>query len=876
MWRRLRSMARSLAQRDSLEREMHDEMQYHLERATERLMARGLSAEAAYAEARREFGNVSHIQQEGRDARPGRWIEDAAQDVRVALRRMRRAPALTTAIVLTIGLGLGAAAAIFTASNAALVDPLPYHDPRRLVMLWEERTATGERSPTSYPTLLDWRQRLNSFTALEGYDATNITVGLDDETRVLRGAQVTAGFFRLLGVRMSAGRDFLRDEDAIGSGGAAIVSERMAGSLGGRSALDHTIVINGTPHVVVGVLPNAFHFALLQDADVFVPLTADEQRRADRSRRTVNVIGRLRDNVALTRARSGLSVAVSDLTAEHPDAFAGRTVVAVPLRDALLGSIKPILTYLLIAVALLLVTMGANLALLMLTRYVERAPELALRTALGATRARLLRQLFVESIVPTVAGAALAIAIGQMATRGLLATIPPGVRIGMPYLANVGLNGTVITVILVVATVLAIGFGAGPALLMTNGRMHAGSVRTTRGRADRLLQRGLVVAQMAFTVVLLISSGLLLMSFGNLVHRDVGFRDPERLVVVRVPLAGDRYEESVAQQQLYEALLARAATLPGIRSVGAIDEVPGGGGGVTTFEAVDRPQPVSLQQRATVRIVGGEYFSTMGIPLIAGRMFEAGDRGQTRPVAIVSASLARLLGRDGATLSRRLRLAATDTTAWEVVGVVGDVQAGALDADSPPVIYLSHLQRAENRLTLVLRTDIGVASAAKQIRAIVKALDAGVPVYSVATLQQLMSDSKAVFSRRFPMMLCGMFAGVALALSFVALYATCMHDAVSRRREFGIRLALGGSPGSIRRLILSDALLLSVCGIGIGTIVAAIGSQLLRAILFGVTGTDWRVYGVVSVGILTVAFLVTLGPALRAGSVNPAVVMRAE
>ena len=798
------------------------------------------------------------------------------QDFRYAVRTLAKRPALATAIVLTIGLGLGAAAAIVTASDAALVEPLPYADPERLVHLWEVRAGTDERSPTSYPTLLDWRARAHSFTDLEGYDPSNFIVGVGDGARMLRGAQVTAGFVRLLGVPISAGRDFLRNEDASTGAAVAIVTARLARSGAGGSALDQAIVVNGTTHTIVGVLPPAFHFALLGDADVFVPLVADEQRGADRFNRSIHVVGRLRDHVPLTSARAELSAVTAALAREHPDALAGRTVAALPLRDALLGNMKPILASLLAAVALLLVIMGANLALLMLTRYVARAPELAMRSALGATRRRVLRQLLVESLVPSVVGAALATAVGQVATRSLLRAIPEGVRIDMPYLTNVGLDARVIGVIISLATLLAVGFGVGPALLITKSPGRAGDTRTTLALGRRRLRRTLAAAQVALTVVLLVAAGLLALSFRNLVRRDVGFRDPAGLVAARAPLTGPRYQSPVAQRQFYDALVSRSAALPGVRHAGLIDEVPGGGSAITTFEPVDHPIPRSVQPRAALRIVGGEYFPTMGIPVVAGRTFDARDRSDAPPVAVVSVSFAKLLARDGATVGRRLRLATTGPTEWPVVGVVGDVQVAALDADSPPVVYLSHLQIPATRMTLVLRTQMGVASAASQVRAIVESLDAGVPVYAVTTLDQQLSESKAVFSRRFPMILCGVFAAAALALTLVALYAICMHEVLTRRREFGIRLALGGSPGSIRRLILGDAMRLGAAAIGTGGIVATLVSRAIRAVLFGVTATDWRVYAVVAAGVLASAFLAILEPALRAGAVTPTAVMRQE
>src|SRR5213082_1406708 len=493
-------------------------------------------------------------------------------DLRYALRSLTKRPALATAIVLTIGLGLGAAAAIFTASDAALVEPLPYTEPERLVHLWEVPAGTEERSPTSYPTLLDWRSRAHSLADLEGYDPSNFTIGMVDAARRLRAAKVTAGSVRLLGVPIAAGRDFRRNEDASTGAAVAIVTARLARSGAGGSALDQAIVVNGTTHTIVGVLPPAFHFALLGDSDVFVPLVADEQRGADRFNRSIHVVGRLRDHVPLTSARAELSAVTAALAREHPDALAGRTVAALPIRDALLGNMKPMLASLLGAVALLLGIMGANLALLMLTRYVERAPELAMRSALGATRGRVLRQLFVESLLPSVAGAALAMAIGHLTTRRLLAAIPDGVRIDMPYLTRVGLDARVIGVIVGLATLLAVGFGVGPALLITKLPGRAGDARTTLARGDRRFRRGLVAAQVALTVVLLVAAGLLAMSLRNLLRRDVGFRHPAGLVAARAPLTGPRYQAPVAQRQFYEALVSRGATLPGVRHAASRSE----------------------------------------------------------------------------------------------------------------------------------------------------------------------------------------------------------------------------------------------------------------------------------------------------------------
>lgn len=878
MLRRLRAWARWLVQRGIVEREMRDEMQLHLERAAERHMARGLSVDAARAEARREFGNLAYIQEQARDARGARWLEELEQDLRIALRRLRRAPALAVAIVLTIGLGLGAATAMFTAAEAAFITPLPYAHAERLVHLWEVRVGSNERSPTSYPTLEDWRARLRGFRALEGYDPANFTVGSGAQAQMRRGAEVTPGFFRLLGVQPSVGRDFSNDANdatVTSDGAVAIVTARLARSARTFS-LGQSIAINGRAHIVVGVLPDNFHFALLQDADVFISLLPDPQRSADRFDRSINVVGRLDAHVPLAAARAGIAAVMSRLATEHPDALAGRTGVAVPLREALLGSVRPLLGSLLLAVALLLVTMGANLALLMVARYAERVPELHMRTLLGATRQRILRQLFVESLVPGAIGAALAVVIGQAGTRALLDAIPESVRIAMPYLANAGVDAKVVALLTMLTIALVLSFGILPGMFTMRRRRFTEDARTTLSRGDRRLRQGLVAIQLALTVVLLVCTGLLVTSFTNLLHRGLGFRDPARLVAARAPLSGPRYQAPARQRQFYEALVTRSVAIPGVRAAGLVNEVPGGGGGMTTFDLVDHPQPASVQPRALVRVVGGAYFATMGIPVFGGRVFDSNDQAESPPVVVVSASLAKLLARDGPFIGRRLRLGAGGADAWEVVGVVGDVQATALDEASPPVIYASHLQMAENRMTLVLRTELGVEVVRKQLRSIVEAMDAGVPVYAVTRLDQQLDESRAVFSRKFPMILCGVFGFAALALALVALYAICAHEVTVRRREFGIRIALGATPGLIHGLVFKNGLRLGLAGICGGVVLALVVTRSIRALLFGITAVDWAVYGLVAAVVLVSSVLATIGPALRARATNPSLAMRQE
>jgi predicted permease len=799
-------------------------------------------------------------------------------DIRIALRRIRRSPGLTTAIVLTLALGLGAATALLTVTRATLIGRLPYPAPDRLVEIHEQRPATGEQSSTSYATLEALRSRTTVYASLEGYDGANFIVGSADGARMVRGAEITTGFFRALGLRMLAGRDFASGEDAPGTPSVAIVTDRFARTTGMDRPGVTRVLVNGTPRLVVGILPSASEVGLLQEADVFTPLIVDETRRTDRGLRTLGVVGRLKPNVTMAQAQRDLAAVMSQLEREFPDALKGRIGGITPLRDAVVGGVRPIVTSLLVAVALLLAIMTANLGLLMLSRYVERIPELAIRSALGATRGRLLRQLLVETMLPSAIGAVAAIIAGQALTTALLAVIPDGVKADMPYLVNTEVDAGVIGVVVILAIVLATLFGVGPGLFVTKRDLKSVGSRTTTGRGDRRVRSALVVAQLALTVVLLTAAGILFRSLNRLVHRDVGFQDPGTLVSARIPLSGPPYTEDARQQAFYQEVLNASGAVPGIRSIGMIDEVPGGGSGSTTFQVSDQPLPSSMQTRVMRRTVGGAYFETMGARIIAGRIFDARDRTGSVDVVVIGGKLARLIETDGRgpAVGRLLQFARTGKRVWQVIGVVGDIQVTAWDADTPLVVYFPHLQAPDNRMTLVFRTSLPLASVAASMRAVVARLDPGVPVYGVTTISQQMSNSRAVFRRRFPLVLSGVFALAALLLSLIAMYAISMHEVTTRERELGVRVALGASPATLRGLIASAAARLMAAGVGIGLILAALSTRFLQALVFEVSTRDVGVYAAVMLAMAVAALLVSIRPILRAGKVSPRIVMRAE
>lgn len=793
-----------------------------------------------------------------------RHLVDIAREVRGAIRVSQRGATNSLAIVLTIALGLGATAAILSVIRPALLQPLPYEDADRLVSIWEQPIGSSEGSRTSFPTLLDWRARSTAFSGLEAVDGTNVSARIGDQAEMLSGARVTPGFFALLGVQPIRGRASLPRNDDPGAD-PVVISYRLAARLGGEQvALGQALVLNGALYTVIGVLPPSFG----EDDDVWLPLLLSEADRSSRSSRRLGVIGRLRDGVDPSSARLDLARVMSMLAAEYPADMEGRTVGLSSLRDALLGNVKPILVSLLAAVTVLLVITVANLGALMLLRNLNRRNEFALRAALGASRGRLVRQLFIEGLVLAIAGAVLSFYVGRLGVGLMLRAIPENLRSGMPYLADARVDMATVSVVFVIATIMAAAFALGPAWRTVRALAPIGhGMRLTVGKADRRLRRILVAGQLGLTVVLLTGTTQLAASLVNLLRQEVGVASPDQLLTMNVAASGPAYDDAPEQRRFYEELVARAAALPGVLGATAVFELPLSGSGMTTFETVDRPIPMGQRPQVAIRMFAGEYFATLGVPLRDGRLVGSRDRAGTTPAVVVSASLADRIGADGGpVLGRRIRLTRTGDTQWEIVGVVGDVQMGKLDSEPPPTVYVSHLQAADNRLHLVVRTALPPA-VAPSLRELVRDIDPTIPVHSITTIGQRIRNSHAVFARRFPLVIVAVFAASALVLAIVGLYSLCAHEVVSRRREFGIRLVLGASPVGVRMVMLRDGLALTLLGVLGGVLAAIPASQLVRSLLFGVRAVDPYIYGGVAIGVLAAAMLATALPAWR-GSVE--------
>lgn len=885
-------LRRLLPRHSTYQNEIAEEITYHLEEKTKALIAGGMTPEAARAQAEREFGSVSDAKHEladidrryARALQARAWRTDLAGDLRQGFRVFRRSPGFSLLLLLIVALAIGANSASFTVLRATLVHGLPYAEPERIVHLWETGKGTEDgtsgvhRSEASYPDFLDWREQATAFSALEGYDPTNITIASAEGATMRPGANVTPGFFDLLGVEPVLGRMFRPEEDAPERLPIAILSyAAWQNRFGGSSAvLDSSLLLDGARYSVIGVLPAGFHFAAIGDADVWMLLDADATRRSLRFNHWLRVIGRLNDGVSLERAQSELSQVMGRLATQYPETNEGRDAVVVPVRDEFLGGVQPVLVALFVAMGLVLLIACANIAGLLLARALGREQEIQVRTALGASRWRLARQLIMESLIFTLLGSAIGIVLGQVGLRAVLGALPPGVLDHLPALRNSHLDWTVLGYTALIATLTAFAFGLGPILhaVRSDRSVISTSHRATGNRGLHRLRDVLVAGEIALTLVLLAGTALVGRSLVALLQVELGF-NVERVVTARVALGGPEYATDAANQRFFEQLVSEVKEQPQMTSVGAISQLPLNGGGTSSLLLRGAPDvPLPERPVAILRTVVGDYFPTVGIPVVQGRVFTPDDDSTTQRAMVVSQALAQELDSGGNVVGRHVSFFFNPDVAWEIIGVVGDVRTGALEVEPPPTAYLSHLQAADNRMSLVIRTDLEEDRVGQQVRAIVTTLDPTIPVYSAGSLGDIVNNAPAVATRRIPFTLLGIFAGSALLLAVVGLYGIVSYSVARRTRELGIRMALGAAPGQILWSVLRYGGALALGGTAAGIVVAIGLSRFLRGLLYGVGPLDLAAYGGSAALLILVTLIATWIPARRATRVDPSVALR--
>ena len=875
------------------EAEIFEELAQHLEDVYEQSRKGGASKDDAKRAALLQLADAdlfkSEMRRVQRPAReqplPGKpgsmnLLADLLHDLRYAVRMQLKNPAFTIIAVIALALGIGANTAIFSVVNTVLLRPLPYKDPDRLVMVWEEASKHGyPRDTPAAANFVDWRDQNQVFEGMAAIadESFNFT-GAGDPER-LEGRRVSASLFPLLGVEPQIGRVFNASEDQPGAHRVVLLSysfwQRRFG--GDQNIVGKPLTLNGETYIVVGVMPARFQFPTSDD-EVWVPIAFTQQQAAARNRHYLQVIARLKPGVALTQAQTEMSTIATRLQQQYPDSNADLGAVVTPLHEHLVGDIRPALLILLGAVGLVLLIACANVANLLLARAAVRQKEIAVRVALGARRWRLIRQFLTESILLSAIGGIVGLVIAYVGLILLKAFIPENIA----QAREISIDFKVLGFTLLVSVATGVIFGLAPAIQAARFNqietLKEGGRDAATGGSGKRLRSLLVVSEVAISLVLLIGAGLLINSFLRLRNVDPGFR-ADNLLTMKFVLPEPKYAEFERRTAFYNDLIQRVQSLAGVRSAAVTTNLPLYRQGNSISIGIEgQPPPPPGQERIVVtRIVSPAYFDTMSIPLLSGRQFNDQDTATTPNVVVISESMARKYWPGEDAIGKRLSAGrATSPEDWiQVIGVAKDVKQFELTAESRPQMYLSYRQAGFFApRDLVVKTDVDPASLATTVRKAVWEVDKDQPVSNIRTMDEILAESIA--RQRFSMLLLAIFAAVAMVLAGVGIYGVMSYSVAQRTHEIGIRMALGAQTGAVLKLAVSYGMKLVTAGIVIGLITAFALTRVMSTLLFGVTATDPTTFTLISLLLVSVAAIASYIPARRATKVDPIIALRYE
>jgi len=802
------------------------------------------------------------------------------QDLRFAARSFARAPRFTLPALLALALGIGATSATFSVIRGVMLKPLPYDQPDRIVVVWESNQARNRpRNVISPANWLEWRARNRSFSDLGVAGPARLTLTIDRRPEEVQGIVASSDVFAVLGIQPTVGRAYTAGEDVDGRDQVLVIThEFWQRQLGGRAdVLGLVITADGQPREIVGVMPPGFS-VMGQTASFLMPYgwTLEQLRNAP-GRGSSFGLARLKNGVSLEQATSDLQTIAAALAQEVPNRNSGWSVTLVPIHEQMVDEIRPALQVLAGAVALVLLIACVNVANLLLARSAVRQQEIGVRTALGARRLRLVRQMLSESVLLALLGAAGGLVLALAFHRGLLALVAN--RIPVPRLDQVALDASVVAFTLVVALLSALAFGLVPALLSSRapgdvlreaGR-HGGSARSRR------MLSALVVMEVAVSLVLLAGAGLLIRSFVRLQNVDPGFR-VEGLLTSRVQLPSARYPDSAQSAEMYSRMQEKISALPGVRDAAAVSFLPLAGLGIgTSYYRTDQPEPPPGELPSTnVRPITPNWFRTMGIPQVAGRDFTDADREDGPQVAIVSESLAARAFPGENPIGRHIlvRIKQPGGVDYEIVGIVGDIKMTSLEAAAGPAVYVPHRQLAIGLMTFVVRTDLDPGSLVSGVSAAVRSIDAEVPLADVKTMEGVV-DATIARPRVIATLLTA-FAVIALLLAGVGVYGVMAYAVTERTHEIGVRMALGATRESVMSLVVGQAARLVLTGIAIGLAGAVALTRLLSSLLYETDARDPWTLGLTAIVLVSVALLAALVPALRGTRISPTQALRVQ
>jgi predicted permease len=817
-------------------------------------------------------------------------------DIQYGLRQLIKNPGFTFVAALTLALGIGANTAIFSVVNALLLKPLPFPNPEQLVAFGMTNTRTpapqGQLGSFSYPDFFDFREQNRTLGYAAIYRDRSAAITGGQSATSTRGVKSSAEFFDVLGIRPTLGRNFMRADEQAGGGpgGFKIILSHdfWQKQFGGDSnVLGRTIELDRRQFTVIGVMPAGFQFPIQNDSIDFYITIAEDAANPDGSKpqtehrgsHSLEAIARLKPDVTIEQAQSDLGGIATTLEKKYPDTNSYFGVAFKPLREDLIGDVRPALYVLFSAVVCVLLIANANVANLLLARASVRGKEIALRAAMGASRARIIRQLLTESVLLSSIGGVLGLLVAQWGTEALIKTVPQNI----PRITNIQLDAVVLTFTVLVSFATGIIFGLVPAWQAShvdlNTALKSGSRTSSGGESKGRLRNGLIMAEVALAVVLLISAGLLIQSFARLGRVQPGLRT-EHLLTARIQLSDIAYPKNENIIAFFDQFLARIRALPGVESASAIIPLPlSGSNMVTTFDDAEHPLPDGQQPGAPVRVIGTDYFRTMGIPIRKGRVFDDTDRFNSPPVVIVNERFANKFFPGQNVIGKRIKpgFAADDSgeKMREIIGVVGNVKHLALKNEDSPEMYLPQTQIPFSIMSLVVRTNVSnPAVITSALRAELAKVDSAIPLTSVRVFDEYVARSLA--RPRFNALLLSIFAGTALLLTAIGIYGVMAYSVAQRTNEIGVRMALGAAQSNIFRLVVGQAMALVAISVALGLVGAFAATRLLNSLLYGVGAWDPLTFVSIVLLISAVAFLAAWLPAHRATRVDPVVALRTE
>lgn len=882
LWNRFDSWLRSTLGRPRMENEMDAELRFHLETYADDLIRNGVSREEATRRARIEFGAIERAKEECREARGLSFFDTLWQDLRYGVRMLRKSPGFTAIAVLTLAIGIGANAAIFSVVYGVLLAPLPYHAPERLALLNETTPKVGKVS-VSYPNFLDWRSQSHEFSQMAAVHGASFNLAGVSQPESIGGEAVSSNFLSVLGSRPYLGRDFDESEDKAGAAPVVMLSYGLWESHMGAdpNAIGRTIMLDGRSFTIIGVLPANFRWPdkvdFLEPIGVWGTGNTEMTDRGDRG--DMVVLGRLAPGVTFPQATAEMNGIAERLAKEYPGSNAQFGALIQPIREAYVSNVRPAILSLFGAVLCVLLISCANVANLLLVRGASRTREIALRVAFGATRMRVVRQMLTESFVLAAFGGGLGILMAYAGIRGITSLLPDGMLMG----AGIGLNSMVLLFSGALIVFAAVIFGLAPAARSARSdvqlQLKEGGSGSGTGTAQTRLRGVFVVAELALSLVLLAGAGLMMKSLHLLLTVSPGFQADSALTM-EMDLRSAQYDKDPAIRNFWQQVLDRVRALPGVQSAAMGTAVPltdNHNRSDITLEGMPPAKPGSLPH-PDVHVVSDQYASTLRVPLQRGRAFTETDNENAPLVGLINEKLAREFFRDGDAVGKRFmfgRQTADETPKWiTIVGVLGDTKLYGLANPSRLEVYVSFRQFPRPDMNLLVRSRVAPAALTAAIRGEIATIDKDQPIVAISTMSQLMTDS--VSTRRFTLILLGLFSGLALVLAAIGIYGVISYTVAQRTRDIGIRMALGATQGEVLRNVLSIGVRLTCIGLAFGLAGAFAATRVLASLLYGVHSTDAITFTAVSLLLMIVALFASYLPARRATRVDPIVALRYE